>query len=406
MINDNPFLFSNETNETIFDFISRREKELENELMELDGERLLNTSLEDWCNYFENKYKSDIPKILQENIEIDYKEVTLIVDDFGRNTSVKGTEIIYFVPFQGDSYFLCYQPSYYSTLPPYGRVKGNKIVISYQIDDSNKKYAVKLEFERLLNHINSYLEQMSKDLASFEISIKEKVISILESCRQKLLNDQKLVESLGYPVRRNPDVSKTYSVPLIKRKIKVSPPLPNREIVESEPTLNIEEYDYILSIISNMAFVMERSPDTFKNMKEEDIRQHFLVQLNGQYEGQASGETFNYEGKTDILIRVNGKNIFIAECKFWRGEKHFQDDINQLLGYISWRDTKTALLIFNKNKEFTSVVKKIKEITKDHPNYLRELSYDHETGCRFIFHHRDDVDRELILTILAFNIPQ
>ena len=27
-------------------------------------------------------------------------------------------------------------------------------------------------------------------------------------------------------------------------------------------------------------------------MKEEDLRQHFLVQLNGQYDGEATGETF------------------------------------------------------------------------------------------------------------------
>ncbi len=68
-----------------------------------------------------------------------------------------------------------------------------------------------------------------------------------------------------------------------------------------------------------MVMVMERSPQDFKDMKEEDLRQHFLVQLNGQYEGQATGETFNYDGKTDILIRIDGRNIFIAECKYWGG---------------------------------------------------------------------------------------
>jgi hypothetical protein len=31
--------------------------------------------------------------------------------------------------------------------------------------------------------------------------------------------------------------------------------------------------------------VMERSPSAFASMGEEDIRQHFLVQLNGQFEG-------------------------------------------------------------------------------------------------------------------------
>jgi hypothetical protein len=43
------------------------------------------------------------------------------------------------------------------------------------------------------------------------------------------------------------------------------------------------------------------------------------VQLNGQYQGQATGETFNHVGKTDILIRHENKNVFVAECKFWGG---------------------------------------------------------------------------------------
>lgn len=70
-------------------------------------------------------------------------------------------------------------------------------------------------------------------------------------------------------------------------------------------------------------------------MKEEDIRQQFLVQLNGHYEGQATGETFNYEGKTDILIRNQGKNIFIAECKFWSGAEALLDTITQILSYLT-----------------------------------------------------------------------
>ena len=51
-------------------------------------------------------------------------------------------------------------------------------------------------------------------------------------------------------------------------------------------------------------------------MKNRYVR-IFWFELNGHYEGGASGETFNYEGKTDILIRVQGKNIFIAECEYW-----------------------------------------------------------------------------------------
>ena len=115
--------------------------------------------------------------------------------------------------------------------------------------------------------------------------------------------------------------------------------------------------------------VMERSPNAFKTLGEEDLRTHFLMQLNGHYEGQATGETFNYEGKTDILVRAKDKNMFIAECKFWNGPKDFKDAIDQLLGYTSWRDTKTALLIFNRTTTMSTVLNRIPEIAKKHSRY-------------------------------------
>ncbi len=96
-----------------------------------------------------------------------------------------------------------------------------------------------------------------------------------------------------------------------------------------------------LKIMQDMALVMERSPEAFKSMDEEALRQHFLVQLNAQFEGKATGETFNMGGKTDILLREADRNAFIAECKFWKGPKGFGEAIDQLLGYASWRDSKT-----------------------------------------------------------------
>jgi hypothetical protein len=93
---------------------------------------------------------------------------------------------------------------------------------------------------------------------------------------------------------------------------------------------------------------------------EKVLRFHFLVQLNGVFEGQATGETFNFQGKTDILIRVDEKSIFIAECKFWKGENSFIETIDQLLSYLSWRDTKAAMVVFNRNADFSDVLAKIR----------------------------------------------
>jgi hypothetical protein len=170
--------------------------------------------------------------------------------------------------------------------------------------------------------------------------------------------------------------------------------------------LEQQHYEHILGVISSMVQVMERSPHAFANMGEEDLRTHILVQLNGHYEGNATGETFNYEGKTDILIRVDGRNIFIAECKIWKGANVFTNTIDQLLGYAAWRDTKTAIIMFNRNKDLSAVLSQIPTLASAHPNFKRQIT-DHktETGFRFILHHRDDKNRELTLTVLVFDVP-
>jgi hypothetical protein len=190
-------------------------------------------------------------------------------------------------------------------------------------------------------------------------------------------------------------------------EIAVSPP--SQEKSKAEPLTvptDMQQYEEILSVLSNMVTVMERNPKTFEGIEEEALRDHFLVQLNGKYKGQATGETFNKKGKTDILIRVDGKNIFIAECKFWGGEKKLKETLDQLLGYTAWRDTKLALLIFNRNKNFSAVLEQISEVMKNHPTFTQELSYPSETGFRFILHHPEDKNRELLLTVLAFEIPR
>jgi hypothetical protein len=154
-----------------------------------------------------------------------------------------------------------------------------------------------------------------------------------------------------------------------------------------------------------MVHVMERSPKAFAGMDEEALRQHFLVQLNGQYEGQATGETFNFEGKTDILIRAEGRNVFIAECKFWRGPESLKEVVDQVLRYASWRDTKTAVLLFNRGKSLSAVLTKVTETIEAHANFIRTVAIDGETRFSFILHHRDDTDRELTLTVLVFEVP-
>ena len=151
---------------------------------------------------------------------------------------------------------------------------------------------------------------------------------------------------------------------------------------------------------------IERSPSTFVHMKEEQIRDLILVSLNGHYEGGATGETFNAQGKTDILIRADGRNVFIAECKFWNGPKSLITAIDQILGYLTWRDTKAALLLFCNNVDFTNTLSSIATTVPEHPNFKRELRIISDTHARYLFRQKDDLARDLYLAVQAFHIPK
>jgi len=257
-----------------------------------------------------------------------------------------------------------------------------------------------------VNEIKKFVGWIKSDVETFNGTLESFVKQLVVQRKKKLLNAQGVVGALGIPIRQRDNLPLTYAVPGIQRKPEIARPKATTEAFKPEPTLPMEEYENILRIIQSMVLVMERSPRALADMREEDFRQHFLVQLNGHYEGQASGETLNYEGKTDILIRADNKSVFIAECKFWGGEIELLKTIDQLLRYTRWRDTKTAILLFNQQKDFSAVLGKIPGIVKSHSCYKRELEKKEETIFRYVFHQRDDSNRELILTIMVFNVPR
>jgi hypothetical protein len=158
-------------------------------------------------------------------------------------------------------------------------------------------------------------------------------------------------------------------------------------------------------VIKSWAVSVERSPEAFRQMGEEDLRWQILVMLNSHYEGRVTGETFNCQGKTDILIREGERNVFIAECKIWSGEADFLKAIDQVLCYLHWRDTKAALIVFNRNKSFSDVLAQVETIVKKHPCCKKLLTNVGETEWRFLFGNKDDPNRELQLAVLLFDVP-
>lgn len=121
--------------------------------------------------------------------------------------------------------------------------------------------------------------------------------------------------------------------------------------------------------------------------------------------GSASGETFNKKGKTDIQLRYDSSVVFIAECKFWKGEKVFMKTIDQLLSYLTWRDSKAAIIFFVTQKGFSDVISKVKKTIVNHCNYLGYIDSPDESWLNYRFHINGDRNREVRLAIQLFHIP-
>jgi len=377
----------------------------------LDSERVLGTPAEDLAVYFEEKHTLEVPVLQRDNAVADQNEKEIDVShDRMRMWStpgphyITGTEVTLLVPFTGNPELFDVQPTTYTSNPPTAEIRGNNLLLRIA-GTSLETVKVKQELDTTLGKIGSYLANLSNSAKAHNSSIRNLALQILERRREKLLADKNLVSELGFPLRERSGNAKTYAAPSVKKKIKPQLPPKSSSPFKPEPALAQGDYEHIISVLENMVDVMERSPSAFETMDEEALRSHFLVQLNGHYEGQATGETFNYSGKTDILLRVDEKNVFIGECKYWSGPKKLYDTLDQLLSYSCWRDSKVALIIFNRKKNFSKVLEVISPTISTHPNFKREIQVEGETKFRYIIAHRDDPAKELTVTVLAFDVP-
>ena len=154
-----------------------------------------------------------------------------------------------------------------------------------------------------------------------------------------------------------------------------------------------------------MGLSSERNSRTFAGLDEERIRDNLLLALNAHFHGNATGETANGKGSTDILVRVADRNVFIGECKIWDGQKKFNDAIDQLLGYLTWRDRRCALLIFNRSKGTTAVAQKMHEAMVGRMEYRETVPSDGQGTAQYYFATSEDPNRQIFIATLLFDIP-
>lgn len=400
-------LFSDKNLDSIIDTNKRKIKQ---EIANKEDFNSLDSSVEEMIN----EYSIEVALIDEVGIKVSNKDTKVdVAGNFSRGTEgmaslfIQGTEYKFHIPFSGNpDYFLLNPFSLSLSAKPIGRIQGNEIIISlYTTHDADDPKKVRASFDEELKKLNSSSQKLKLKIENYNRGLESFIRPLIEERIEKLKNDTKSLNQLGFPLKKYQTTPEIYTVPIKKKNI-----VPRKKILQDsglvEHQLSEDAYDEILDMLHSMSLVIERSPSAFAHMNEEHIRFVLLIPLNTQFKGQARGEVFNAGGKTDILISHENRNIFIAECKFWKGAKHFQEAIDQLLGYITWRDSKTAILIFNKKKNTSKILERIPSLVKTHKAFSKNIDYESDSGFRFEMSHPNDDDKKFLMTVMMFDIPE
>jgi hypothetical protein len=263
----------------------------------------------------------------------------------------------------------------------------------------------KVPLDQTIGRIANMVDNANNDARNHNQSLEGRLRPLIEDRRSRILRRRDLSGKLGFPISRRDDAPRP--VPLERKVLGVqrrqAAPLPRQRSYQDEYALDQADYEDVISVIVGMLRALERTPSVATVHRDEEfLRDILLVSLNGTFKGTATGETFVKTGKTDILVRVEDRHVFVGECKWWDGPAALSRALDQLLGYLPWRDEKGALIIFVDRVKASAVIEAADTAVRAHGSFKRVPGTNADPSSRqdFVLGHPDDPDREIKLAVL------
>jgi hypothetical protein len=393
------------------DVLKERHERYKRKIESLSDNYILNVNETEYINCLVKEFYIDLIDIQSNQTTVSQFEKLIPAEYFpgGFNThrgeKYQKNVIKFHIPVSGDPELLWCSPS--SGLIWSTEICLDDGCICFEIINfHDNPESIKRDGDHIINNMLTQATYINADVDRFNNHLYESIKGVFQSRKERILKNNNILASLGLPLKKKANIPSTFAVSSpVKHTIKVNMPQVHEIGYQPEPTLNDSVYKDILSTIHDVGRQFEKMPSTYLGKREEALRDHILITLEAIFEGSATGETFNKSGKTDILLRYEGNNVFIAECKFWKGKKGYLDTITQLLGYLTWRDSKAAIILFVRNLELSSILKEIESVTPLHANFLGFVRREDSTILNYRFHTNGDTNREIKLAVLLFHLP-
>lgn len=394
------------------DFLEERINSVISSIENESDSYLLNVNEEDYISYKKSEGLVEPLEISVDNLYVSSSEKMVPAEYFPMNFNVysgksyKKDVIRFHIPFTGNQELLSCIPSTRIIWTIEVEISDSELSFEIINFNDNAEEIKRYKDENIKNIYQQYVH-LKEDLNNYNSSVEAQIRRAFEARKQRIRAKTGVLESLGVPIKKT-SAPATFSVPSIQKKksILIKKPEVHEVGYRPEPILEDIIYTDILNLIHDVGKEFERLPSLYADKEEEHLRDHFLMMLEPNFKGTATGETFNKSGKTDILLRHEGSNLFIGECKFWKGIKGFHETITQLLGYLTWRDSKAAVIIFVQNKDFSSVLSVVKDKINEHSNYLRLVNIKDETWFNYEFHLIGDRNRIVKVATMLYHIPK
>lgn len=391
--------------------LARRLNNARRAVEHLDADYLLNSSTDSLVAEIVSELDVEPPMLVwdeAEQLETSEAEVDVsgnlryVVFDRSRPAMVPAARVTIAVPVTGGAEMLSGQPTTNTmrSWPNTGVVDGElRVWMAWPNPTAD---AIRKWWDGERRSITEQMGYIQRDIERWRSQLPGSITKVVESRRARLLRDRGLDGSIGLKIRTRG--ARPRPVPVKRRKVATTRVRRQQDSAafHPEPELDDRTYEEILDITCAFGRGLERSPRVAQKYDEEELRDQIIMHLNGHFEGEAGGELFNGSGKTDILVRQDNKNVFIGECKFWEGQKKFTEAIDQLTGYMVWRDTKAAIILFIRQKDPSAAIEKAIAAIRSHPQYKRDgrVSPDKEAYTNYVLRHRDDDQREIRLALV------
>ena len=353
---------------------------------------------------------SIVPLILKDAVPSEPKEITRrITNHWGELSSNGIFEINITIPFEGDKALFDCQASISTIIyfdesirihPQY--ISTTIVLTELDVDKFHKKV------NKIISDISCNITKINEEIAPWNNGLENLIKELLEKRKGVVSKKYDFMEKIG--LRVNPKSDEFMIPPTIAKKTIPTPITETSINIKKEhiPIIQQDVYNDIKDVLYNVGKAIERKPSLYIGKHEEDLRDIFLLFLETRYDSTSGvSEAFNKKGKTDILLKYakDGTNIFVAECKVWKGQKKLHEGINQLLGYLTHRDSKTALIFFVDQKEFTSVVQTIKDEIIKHPQFKKHVKDTYEHSINYEFSLPDDSQKVIQMEVMLFHFP-